>query len=354
MQYGVVILAGGKSSRMGTPKYQLKTGGLRFLDRLVYELEGFAELLVSVDDEAKHPDIKYPMVSDIIADCGPMGGLYSALKSCTSDAVVTVPCDVPYFSKRVAEQLCANLDNMTDAVIAVTEDNRKHPLCGVYKKRCLDVFEQCLKEHNYRMYDALEKLRVKYCHVGKDSQQLYNVNTPSDFLAVENGNNPLSNCLAICGLKNSGKTTLIQNLIPVLKQKGYKIAVVKHDGHSFEPDVPGTDSFRFFQAGADISVVCDKEKYSLSKKGVFSHEDIANLACEVDIVLMEGFKYSNYPKIEIVRGKDSVLDITGRIAYVSDDLLHTELPVFRPTDTEAIARFIVEAVLDIKGEKNSD
>lgn len=56
--------------------------------------------------------------------------------------------------------------------------------------------------------------------------------------------------IAICGTKNSGKTTLITRLLPVLTGKGYKVAVIKHDGHDFACDVPGTDSYRFTENGA--------------------------------------------------------------------------------------------------------
>lgn len=57
--------------------------------------------------------------------------------------------------------------------------------------------------------------------------------------------------IAISGVKNSGKTTLITRLIPHLKDRGIKIAVIKHDGHDFEPDVIGTDSYRYREAGKE-------------------------------------------------------------------------------------------------------
>ena len=56
---------------------------------------------------------------------------------------------------------------------------------------------------------------------------------------------------AISGIKNSGKTTFLEHLVPVLRARGLRVAVIKHDGHDFTPDVPGTDSFRMRQAGAD-------------------------------------------------------------------------------------------------------
>ena len=55
---------------------------------------------------------------------------------------------------------------------------------------------------------------------------------------------------AVSGEKNSGKTTLIEAVLPILAERGYRVAVIKHDGHSFEPDVAGTDTRRFYDAGA--------------------------------------------------------------------------------------------------------
>ena len=66
---------------------------------------------------------------------------------------------------------------------------------------------------------------------------------------------------AISGVKNSGKTTLITKLLPVLTDRGLKVATIKHDGHDFQTDVPGTDTFAHFQAGAYGTVVFSDHKY---------------------------------------------------------------------------------------------
>ena len=341
MNYGAVILAGGKSRRMGTDKAELKLNGIRFLDKLAYELSGFPELLVSVNDKEQYPETEYPMVCDIFPDCGPMGGLYAALESCTSDALVVVPCDVPLFSKGMADEMCACMEEETDAVIAVTEDGREHPLCGVYKKSCLSVLEQCLKKHDYRMRDAISRLRVKTWQAGKHSWRFLNVNTPEEFEKLKN-----RNCLAISGWKNAGKTTLIEKLIPALAQYGLNVATIKHDGHSYTPDVPGTDSYRFFQAGANTSVIYDGEKYSFTRRGSVTEEELLKLAPEADIILFEGAKWSGYPKIEIVRkenGRSPIPDLRGRIAYVSDIDFSQVLPIFGPEDISEIAAFIIKS-----------
>lgn len=97
MNTGCLILAGGKSRRMGYRKSSLRLNGTTFLDKLIFELRDFPEILVSVDDAARHPEIPYSMIDDRYSDCGPMSGLYSALSVCESDALLVLPCDVPLF-----------------------------------------------------------------------------------------------------------------------------------------------------------------------------------------------------------------------------------------------------------------
>lgn len=112
--------------------------------------------------------------------------------------------------------------------------------------------------------------------------------------------------LAVSGVKNSGKTTLIASLLSKLEQKGLKAAVIKHDGHEFEADIPGTDTWRFGEAGACGTLVFSGTKYMMVKYQPAPETDEL-IACfpEADVVLLEGFKYSEYPKIEVIRRGNS-------------------------------------------------
>lgn len=106
---------------------------------------------------------------------------------------------------------------------------------------------------------------------------------------------PLFYCIS--GYKNSGKTTLITKLIPELIGRGYKVAVIKHDGHDFEPDVPGTDSFRHREAGAYGTAVFSGKRMMITKECTGIDETIlAKAFPEADIILIEGLKHSHYPK----------------------------------------------------------
>ena len=117
MNTGCLILAGGKSRRMGYRKSSLRLNGTTFLDKLIFELRDFPEILVSVDDAARHPEIPYSMIVDRYSDCGPMSGLYSALSVCESYALLVLPCDVPLFSGTLAHHLQEVMEHSDTAAI---------------------------------------------------------------------------------------------------------------------------------------------------------------------------------------------------------------------------------------------
>lgn len=153
--------------------------------------------------------------------------------------------------------------------------------------------------------------------------------------------------LAVSGVKNSGKTTLIERLLPLLAARGLRVAVIKHDGHSYTPDTPGTDSYRYFQAGACASVVYDHEKYTVSQRASVDETHFLSTFPEADLIVLEGFKASRYPKLEIVRrgvSLEPVCEPASCLAYVSDVDYPFTKPVFAPDDTAAIAEYICQYI----------
>lgn len=107
--------------------------------------------------------------------------------------------------------------------------------------------------------------------------------------------------IAVSGIKNSGKTTFLEHLIPLLKQKGLRVAVIKHDGHDFEPDVPGTDSWRLNASGADSTVVYSDKRWMMVRQEAGELQELIRRVDDCDIILLEGQKHSPYPKIELIR-----------------------------------------------------
>lgn len=152
--------------------------------------------------------------------------------------------------------------------------------------------------------------------------------------------------LAISGVKNSGKTTYIEKLVLALREKGLKVAVIKHDGHDFEADVNGTDSDRYAKAGAYGTAIFSKNKFMIVKNCENpSEKELIDMFSEGDIILLEGFKYSNYPKIELIRkgiSHESVCKRETLLALVTDTEITLEnVPRFDFDEINEIFEYIL-------------
>lgn len=153
----------------------------------------------------------------------------------------------------------------------------------------------------------------------------------------------------ICGVKNSGKTTLITRLVRHYSDRGVRVAVIKHDGHDFDCDIPGTDTHSYTDNGAYAAACFSGNRVFLHKQGTGETErELMSLFPEADIIFLEGLKGSSYSKIEVIRDGISdkpVSNPEGRF------LIATDLPEERfnepacdLNDTEKIAGFINDII----------
>jgi molybdopterin-guanine dinucleotide biosynthesis protein MobB len=309
---GAVILAGGMSRRMGQDKALLRLEGRTFLERIAESLSGFDEVLVSVGSSRPFGCGRLHVVEDLTDNCGPMGGLYSALRTCKSERLLTVSCDMPLLTREFAEYLASCAENEYDALVPVTRDGRAQPLCAVYSKRAADVLEARLAAGDRGIMNALAEMKVKYIflrHTLYADKLLWNVNTQEEYSALcrDIQGPPVA---AVCGVKNSGKTTLLEGVLPILRRQGVRTAVVKHDGHDFVPDVPGTDSFRLREAGAYGTAIYSPRRYMLTAERASSAlDEIMTAFRDADLILLEGGKRMSCPKIEVVRAAVSSMAV---------------------------------------------
>ena len=151
--------------------------------------------------------------------------------------------------------------------------------------------------------------------------------------------------IAVSGVKNSGKTTFIEAVLPLLAERGLNVAVIKHDGHCFDPDPPGTDTGRFLAAGAVGTAIFDGEKFKLVKKQPVTEDLLIAQFPEADLILLEGFKYTTWPKLEVVRAGNSdrpVSDPDTLLALVTDLDLHLPgIPTLPLGDPEKAAAVLI-------------
>jgi molybdopterin-guanine dinucleotide biosynthesis protein B len=126
--------------------------------------------------------------------------------------------------------------------------------------------------------------------------------------------------IQVVGYKNSGKTHLICRLIRELRERGYRVGTAKHDGHEFEIDREGRDTWRHYDAGAEAVAITSSSKTALIRRETATLEELAASMPAVDVVLAEGFKSSPYPKIVLLRDEydEELLNaVSGAFAVAS-------------------------------------
>lgn len=153
--------------------------------------------------------------------------------------------------------------------------------------------------------------------------------------------------IRIVGSKKSGKTTLIENLSKELKSRGFRVAAVKHTSHDHEFDRPGTDSWRFRQAGCETAVIISPDNFVCHAGHIDNHKQnklFELIFQDIDILFYEGKGEDEFPSIACA-GPDSTnigREYPGLIAVVSGEEIDTTLPIFKPDKKSELVDFLLE------------
>lgn len=156
--------------------------------------------------------------------------------------------------------------------------------------------------------------------------------------------------VSVVGKSDTGKTTLLEKIVKTLTSRGYRIATIKHDAHSFEIDHEGKDSWRHKQAGAAMTIISSPAKLALvaDTDHDYSLAELRQTFVRgVDLILTEGYKREEHPKIEVYRSDhypemlckhdDNLVAIAGDPSNPPEGV-----PVFDLSDPEAICDFLEE------------
>lgn len=157
----------------------------------------------------------------------------------------------------------------------------------------------------------------------------------------------------IVGYKNSGKTTLVAALVRLLKAEGYRVGTAKHDAHDFTMDHPGTDTWEHQEAGADVTAISSSSRTAVLSNQSATLEQLLAHMLHLDIVLVEGFKQEQYPKLVLIRRADDLplLDqlhnIRAIVVWPEAEALVAgyghDYSIIRLDETSAIYTFILQA-----------
>jgi len=164
--------------------------------------------------------------------------------------------------------------------------------------------------------------------------------------------------VSIVGKSKSGKTTLIEGLIRELKSRGYRVGTIKHAPRGMTFDKPDKDSWRHIQAGSETTVINSPDKVVLIKPvtPALTLDETARLVGEdCDVILTEGFKQGNTPKIEVHRREvgSPLSSIRKLIAIVTDEPLETKTKQFSPQDIKGLADLLERGFIKPQRERIS-
>ena len=179
-----VVLAGGKSSRMGQDKALIELDGRKLLDRALDLLDPHVAELLVIGDPDKYGFVGPFVIGDEWPGKGPLGGIATAMRYASNDRLLVTGCDLPGLNERFFDLLKSQLGNATDAVVP-RHEGLIEPLAAAYHRGAQPTFRRCVEIDVLKMSDALSQVRTSYVEVipGRDgwpADLFRNINAPGD------------------------------------------------------------------------------------------------------------------------------------------------------------------------------
>lgn len=179
-----VVLAGGKSSRMGRDKALIEVDGRKLLDLALDKLEPHCAELLVIGEPEKLGAVGPFVIADEWPGKGPLGGITTAMRYACNDRLLVIACDMPALNDRLFDLLKAQAGHATDAVVP-RHGGLIEPLAAAYHRSAQPVFRRCVELDVLKMSDALSQVRTNQIevtpgHDGWPSDLFRNINTPND------------------------------------------------------------------------------------------------------------------------------------------------------------------------------
>lgn len=181
-----IILAGGKSSRMGADKGLLKLEGITFVNRITKAVKPLVNDVILVGNNPEYDKFNLKRFPDIIQDCGPLGGIFTGLFNSESTYNLVLSCDVPMITTRVVEFLLDGSNSEAD-VNQLESEGETIPLVALYKKQCMHPCLEELKKGERRLRTVVGKWNTKTIKLDPELGPLVkNINTQAELTALRN------------------------------------------------------------------------------------------------------------------------------------------------------------------------
>ncbi len=178
-EIGIILLAGGKSSRMGEDKGLMSFKGKAMISHALNLVQEINDNIIIITNNNEYKKFGYPVYEDIYKEKGPMGGIYTGLTHSRQKTNIVLSCDSPFIEKELLLFLVENSHGF-DITVPVKEE-RSHQLIGVYSKTCLHVFKSQIESGNYKLRDSFEYIKVNLLDCNKFEDSIFkNINSKND------------------------------------------------------------------------------------------------------------------------------------------------------------------------------
>ncbi len=182
MKLTAIILAGGKSSRMGQDKGLMLFNEKPMIQYVIDGVKPLVNEIIIIANNNQYQKFGYPVYQDLIKNKGPLAGIYTGLTHSTTTKNIVLSCDVPFVSQQLIQEL---INHCNDVEVVIPEKNKiTHQLIGVYDKSCTVIFKKELENNQLKLKLAIEKLNYKIVDANHIKAKLFtNINSKDDITA---------------------------------------------------------------------------------------------------------------------------------------------------------------------------
>jgi len=179
MSITAIILAGGKSSRMGEDKGLMLFEGKSMIEHIINLAKPLVNHILIISNNSAYHQFGYPVFEDFVKDKGPLVGIFTGLQNTTTVKNLILSCDVPFVNNELIELLLSHSENYD--VVIPEKDKRTHQLIGVYNKSCIATIKEEIANDQLKIKLAIKKLNFKIVDANHiDARVFHNINTKED------------------------------------------------------------------------------------------------------------------------------------------------------------------------------
>lgn len=353
-QVTAVILAGGMARRMGgMDKGWVELSGKPLISHVLETIKPqVGRCLINANRSMDaYSALGMPIVSDLEGDFqGPLMGMATGMFHASTDWVMFVPCDTPSLPDDLVSRML-KMAKASGAEIAVANDGqRMQSVVALIRRELLDSLQTALKDGERKVDRWYGQHKVVEVDFSDKPDAFVNVNSRDDLAELQQ----MPALLGFVAWSGTGKTTLLRKLIPLLKEQGVRVGVIKHAHHKFDIDHPGKDSYELRKAGADQMLISSHTRWALMvEEDQGDYPSFARMLSRMDhstldLVLVEGFKREAIPKIELHRTvleKDLIHPTDDSVIAIAADrplALKQEMPQLDINNETAVLQFVLD------------